>query len=436
MRSLLSSLLLVSSLGCGVTSVEGDLPDVEPVELSEAQSDLTVSKPPFDVTVQNWGVVTPDATVTFLGRASRLLSNAFSFVPDDAFGTTDFTGRTFEATLAGGHETNTLLSGLPLLLKLETVTGAERTFFVRLTAGARVRSGSGSTALSVTPRLRPVYVAGPGLAYRVQFTAPAAVTGARVLIGSASLVAARSGTSWVADLSYEQLAAGLGGAQVQVIATAPARSYTRKLKLGVKLEALDLTTLDPYDAWPPVTCGPAAYACVAAAPTDLGACGDYREVQACAYRVQCEQSFQLIESPVAALEAARTTFNASAVTGGTWARIGAVRAFDLQGCGDFALEAIVQKLADEQGAPTFSMGTVAADAAAAGPFFSTTYSSAGPALLQAANAWGSDGAPEAWSYTANNGACHNCTEFEDRVVLFYPGTWRVVVIDGVHGWDS
>ncbi len=58
------------------------------------------------------------------GTASRDLSEAFSFVPDDGFGEARLTGaRTFEVVLVDGSELNTILSGLKLLVKL-TPTGS------------------------------------------------------------------------------------------------------------------------------------------------------------------------------------------------------------------------------------------------------------------------------------------------------------------------
>jgi hypothetical protein len=401
-----------------------------------AESPATVQHGTFGVTVHTWAELSAGDDVTFTGRASRNLREVFSFVPDDAFGTAEADRRDFRLTLARGHEANTLLSGLPILLRVQPQSGTPDTFFVQVVGAPRVRRGSGSSQVFVAADVVPVYLvdsAGAKLAYRATTTAPAAATGVTFQVGSATLSAVRTASGWSVDFTYEQLTAALRLPLV-VTATAPGRSYAKTVELGVTLRSLDITTEDPYDHWPRQACGEAAHACVAADPVDLGGCGRYREVQACVFQVECERTFGAVETQDAAVAAAQADFNARAQTGGQWARIAGTRVFDLQGCGDFSLASVVDLFAAEQGAPEFAQGRVLTSTAT--PFTTTTYSPAGPAVLDAANAFGAQTNPLVWHYARDNGSCHNCTEFDDRVILLYPGTWRVVVLDGIHGYDS
>ena len=97
--------------------------------------------------------------------ASRDLSEAFSFVPDDAFGEARLTGaRTFEVALTDGHELNSILSGLKLLVKL-TPQGSTRSVTAGIDLQPRFLSSKGSTRIIVVPELNPVYARG-GLTYR------------------------------------------------------------------------------------------------------------------------------------------------------------------------------------------------------------------------------------------------------------------------------
>ncbi|HSN99836.1 MAG TPA: hypothetical protein VLS89_16180, partial [Candidatus Nanopelagicales bacterium] len=53
--------------------------------------------------------------------ANRYLKSVFSFVPDDAFGQANIISeRRLEVVIHEGHELNTLMSGLPLFVSVET----------------------------------------------------------------------------------------------------------------------------------------------------------------------------------------------------------------------------------------------------------------------------------------------------------------------------
>lgn len=427
--------VVVAALGCGVPNVEA--PE-GPDELGTVGSELTVKSGTFSATIGTYPVVAPNGDVLFVGSASRNVTDAFAFVPDDAFGTATANKRVLTLTLAQGHEANTLLSGLPVLVRLTTQSGTPNTYFVRVSAQARVHTSSGSTLIKPSGAVPAVYVKDPvnPLRYRLSLEGPALATQVSMQIGNASVAATRVGTStqWFIDLTYPQLDEAMRSL-VTVTAVAPTRSYSKLLLLGVKTIGLDITTADPYDTWPSTTCGAQVYACVSGEPADLGACGGYREVSRCVQQFECAKGVKLTATTDASVQAAGAAFNASATSGGQWGHVNTVRTFDVSSCSPITLEGIVGVLAQEQGAVPFSDGFVVNIVTGHSPFFNTTYSSAGPALLDAANAYGQATNPQAWSSTTET-PCHNCHEWQDRVVLSYPALGRLVVIDGVHGWDS
>lgn len=118
------------------------------------------------------------------GRTSRNLADAFSFVPDDAFGRATVTGpRTFEIEL-DAHETNSVLFGNRLLVRLETIDG--RTYTAMVRARARVVGVAGTGAIFPSAAIGAVYVdrevsyrGSVGLGRDVTFISPLGPTGQR-----------------------------------------------------------------------------------------------------------------------------------------------------------------------------------------------------------------------------------------------------------------
>ena len=126
-------------------------------------------------------VVDGEPALTLRGKASRNLSSLLSFVPDDAFGKATLTGRrTFEIRLQGGHEINTILSGMPLRLAVQTTSGAAKVYEAALYLGGHFESSS--TPLRVDGSIDAVWsgVATDPLRYRTRVVAArGSVTDAR-----------------------------------------------------------------------------------------------------------------------------------------------------------------------------------------------------------------------------------------------------------------
>lgn len=92
------------------------------------------------------------------------------------------------------------------------------------------------------------------------------------------------------DFTYDNLelalsVPGLHADQVEVLATEPSGRVRSKLGVvAATVKAIELTSADPYDVWPPTRCPTAVRTCLAATPvgtTDFGDCGSFREVSVC-----------------------------------------------------------------------------------------------------------------------------------------------------------
>ncbi|MCU0698442.1 MAG: hypothetical protein MUC96_18230 [Myxococcaceae bacterium] len=291
MRTSLLFLLVVSLFGCGGGAVEL----VDEVDDVEAQADAELTRA---VRAEGGGLtvwvkpvlvargVGAQRKWVIEGSTSRDLEGAFSFVPDDAFGEAQVTGpRTFEVALAEGYELNSITSGLRLLVNL-TPRGATKPITAGLDLLPRFTAMRGSTRVTLTPpELSPVYARG-GLVYRGRVRVAAgtltAVTGADgVALPTQGTTSA--GVSDV-DFSYEALARSLGGTVTATARSIDGQARTKTATLSVTVRAVQLTTADPYQVWPPVGCPTAVRTCLNATPvgaTDFGACGSYREVSAC-----------------------------------------------------------------------------------------------------------------------------------------------------------
>jgi len=214
------------------------------------------------------------------GTSSRNLSDIRSFVPDDAFGRTTLTGpRSFEIVLREGHETNSILSGLPLGLAIVTRNGTPGRYEAAVTLGARL-VGVDVPRLHVVPEVRPVS-AGPDaepLRYRARLeltSTPEAVTVA------GATVSARSPRRYDIDWTYDALARSFAPAPVAIVAKLPSGTSTLTANVALSVVRLGLTTTTIEQAWPAL-CQPSVRSCISrAASSDLAACGSYREVESC-----------------------------------------------------------------------------------------------------------------------------------------------------------
>lgn len=155
---------------------------------------------------------------------------------------------------------------------------------------------------------------------------------------------------------------------------------------------------------------------------------------------KCQDSTRLVLTTDDGLATATANFNSQVVPGHyVWARADSTRAYfvtsSIRGCPAPSLEKVVGLLVATENDPTFAEGALVPDLNQASPFFIDAFSTGGPALHQAAEAFGQATA-QGWQYSRDNGTCQNCTEFSDRLVVYYGSTRKVVVVDGVHGWDS
>lgn len=423
-----SSLLLLSALACGgAAPVEGDAVDTA--------ADLRSRAGNTSVWMDSAGVASREDgswVVRLRGRTSRSLAGAFSFVPDDAFAEARVVGpRSFELVLRTGHELNSLLSGLPLLVRLDTTDGGSLT--ARVTLGLRWSSFRGSSAVRLDERVRPVAVrGGDGLAYRSDVHA----AGATLSVQGASATIVQSGArDFTADLDYADVEQLLT-ARTRV--TFQARSgATKSAVLEVFPALLDTTLLDPYDAWPTEACTPELYTCANDSTSILASCGTYREVQRCRGVDVCEV-FETAPLSVRPLDLsfvwaeAADAFVADCARGGTWCGLTSVEAFTVPAC--LASPATAAELAGliEPGLSGVSLDRAALTDT---PYFSSAYSAGGPGLFSAIDGHLGGGAVEGW-YLSQPGSCHNCTSFDDVLLLWYPAASRAVVVRGTHGYDS
>jgi hypothetical protein len=290
----------LAAFGCSGASDEGVASVEEAVQTAEPTTADT--RPSFDSATPNNGALVVRAaglglsvdavatrkgagtelTVTLRGRATRNLTKVASFVPDDGFGEAKLTGkRSFEVALHGGHEVNTILSGLPLYVHLEVAASA---------AGAPTQYDA---AIELVPVLEAASDAGaaPGvlstvygrnaenpLLYRARVAGAAPV----VVTGPSVPTAVRSDAAGVTlvDWSYDALAPALA------LKNAPIGFGEAKATLTVRASRLGLTSVGVTTAWPEPTCAPEVLRCFRTTPDatpDYAACGPYRTVSLCAH---------------------------------------------------------------------------------------------------------------------------------------------------------
>ncbi len=226
--------------------------------------------------------------VVLRASASRDLTGVFSFVPDDAFGqATLLTKRTFEVQLRTDHELNSILSGLPLLVRLDVKNGSTPTVFAQVSLAPAFARFSGSGAVFVEEAVRPVFLRDEiQLAYRgaVRTSSPATAMAISTTDGVVPTITRTGASSFDLDLRFDGLVQVVDPASDRVRFEATLESGATRTKaaaLQVVTSGLQATTLDPYDAWPTASCDRAVWDCVQAGDVDLGHCGSYREVQRC-----------------------------------------------------------------------------------------------------------------------------------------------------------
>lgn len=411
----------------------------------------------FTVTMNAHAIVGTDGTnqtVVMKGTASRTITNVLSYVPDDAFGTATLTGaKTFEILLDEPHEINTLLSGLPILVSIDTLTGTTRHFDAQVTLGARFARFEGTTRTIVDPIIRPIYFDSPidNLRYRGRFTTTVDHGSPEVFAfdaGDPGVVQQRGPRETTFDWQFPAFSLAYDPPSDPISMRASFNNYpyiaTKHAGIDLKVVRLGLTTDDPYLTWPSPECTPTVAACYLDAQNgdgDFGACGDYRQVQPCRYADLCEltggEPIALTEISTASLTDEIATFNANCPNGGDWCELTEARAFTVPACTDepVTIARIIELLGD-QNWPDDTYGDYVDDAGlATSMFFASSPSSGGPGLAAAVDALAGSTTATGWNGT-NEFPCHNCHNWYKRTIAYYPATNTVVVIDGVYGWDS
>ncbi len=221
------------------------------------------------------------------GRASKDLKEVFSFVPDDAYGATRVTSaRKFEVVLDDASEINTMLSGLPLYVRVTPKTGEPA--FAGVWMAPRLARVSGSSRLHVQEAIAPVWVAGE-LVYRARVTASApyaalvVATTAAPSDRAAPAIVAEATRQWKLDWVFDRMIHVAGGTVTFTGTSATGTTVSKRAGLDFAVSQLALTRADPYAVWES-TCEPAVQACLAVLPAgelDTEACGTYRQVLLC-----------------------------------------------------------------------------------------------------------------------------------------------------------
>ena len=231
-------------------------------------------------------------TATVKLRSSRDLESVMSFVPDDAFGTARLTGpRTIEVDLAGDHELNSILSGLPLFLGIATKTGTVSRYEARVDLAARFFDFEGDSRVWIDPTIRPVLVRDGAQNLRYRGVASAVNPRAVSLDVSTDddaepVITSLSPGRFQFDWQYPLFQIVFDNPRDPVLFNtrlADGRLMSKRAHAELEVTTVGLTRLAAYDVWPSPTCSSKAAACVLAAGTkpDLGHCGAYREVSAC-----------------------------------------------------------------------------------------------------------------------------------------------------------
>ena len=380
------------------------------------------------------------------GTANRYLKDVFSFVPDDAFCEANIISeRRFEVVIHEGHELNTLLSGLPLFVSIETFTGTPTHYTARVEVSTRFYDFLGSSSIWVDEAVHPRYVVNgiDNISYRgsVDVAATAlAVTAADGVPAVAPVDADTYRLAW----SYANLQDAIDPHTERMTFTATradGTTATKSARLVGRVVGLALTTGDAYDVWPTPACEPAVYTCYHGQPagtTDFSACGTYRQVQRCVYAQACDvlqEPLSLTSIEASSLEPARAAWNQGS-TGYNWRNLQPVAAYDTPECPEepVTIAGVLEELAEiEQSQTPIDYGTFTDRNGLSSTLFFG--SSGGGALLAAVDAFAGGGEIQAWYYSEQV-SCHNCTDNVTRVVLFYPQSGVVLVLDGNYGYDS
>jgi hypothetical protein len=151
------------------------------------------------------------------------------------------------------------------------------------------------------------------------------------------------------------------------------------------------------------------------------------------------KDIEMLGLPVIAaptLIAAMATFNSGCKTGSTFCQLQQARAYQVPACfaGAPTLLGVLPHVLEQGDQEAQDWQQLSSAGVQSTFFFSTTYSTNGPALLQAVNSFGGATTP-AGLFVEGEVPCQNCTKRQSAMVLLYP-TRMVVRLDGTYGYDS
>ncbi|WP_164014348.1 hypothetical protein [Pyxidicoccus trucidator] len=383
------------------------------------------------------------------GTTNRYIQDVFSFVPDDAFGTANvISERRFEVVLEEGHELNTMLSGLPLLVSIDTFTGSPTRYYAQIILAPRFFDFRGPTSINVFENVDPVYVRNAAgtdnLMYRgrVDSAATSLTVTAPDGVPTVSRVDA---DTFQLDWRYPAVHQAVDPHTIPLTFTAALNNGTvvdETARLVVRVTGLAISTNDdPYNTWPSPACQLSVYNCIHAQPAgtlDFGACGTYRQVQRCMYASACEVlpgqplSLTAIDFPPQGLARQALNSDSSATT---WYGLVGIDAYSTPECP--ATPVTVQAVVDDlhwttQSVPPSDWGEVTDRAGLVDNnyFF---YSSSDP-LLAHIDAFAGGGPIQAW-FAWEEIPCHNCHRYAEYGVLYYPNSGKVIALKSYHGYD-
>jgi hypothetical protein len=372
------------------------------------------------------------------GTTNRYIQDVFSFVPDDAFGTANvISERRFEVVLEEGHELNTMLSGLPLLVSIDTFTGSPTRYYAQIILAPRFFDFRGPNSITVFENVAPVYVLNAAgtdnLMYRgrVDSAATSLTVTAPDGVPTVSRVDA---DTFQLDWRYPAVHEAVDPHTIPLTFTAALNGGTvvdETARLVVRVTGLAISTNDdPYNTWPSPACQLSVYNCIHAQPAgtlDFGACGTYRQVQRCMYASACEvlpgQPMSLTEIDSSPLEPARQAH---------W--LSSIDAYSTPECP--ATPVTIQTVMDHFAATTQTLpppeyGEFTDRAGLVDTYF---FDSSSSPLLAAIDSFAGGGPIQAW-LGWEEVPCNNCHSYKEYAVLYYPNSGKAVVLVGSHGYD-
>ncbi|HVY46874.1 MAG TPA: hypothetical protein VHB21_13395 [Minicystis sp.] len=304
---LLALSMAAAPLACaGTDSVDGD-GAADGTDALTAGSTTPVFAAPTDdyatsVVVKNGMTLTMHATLAWhtgtsglelvlKGSTSRDITFVQGFIPDDAFGTATQLGpRSFELVFDSASDIDTVLSGSPFYLELNThTTTRDEVWSAQLVVAPRLvpPAGSSTTRLALGPAVTPTLVSDnpEGIHYRGTVTTTVKPQWLTVTAGSPPSLVKDAPHAWHFDWDFSHFESAAVSGTVQAKAKFGASTSTRSGTIEIRLAKVGLAagqSADDIYGFP--ACDPAVLDCLRTLPADtidFGACGAYLPVRVC-----------------------------------------------------------------------------------------------------------------------------------------------------------